>query len=104
MRQYIRFLIAIVFFGAAPGVFAQGILFPLPHPRMPSPRPIPGPHSLKVKSLKIDTQIQGQVVTFTFGSEVLLTAISSDKQLAAYASLGENVVVVHKGKLYRIHD
>ncbi len=63
MRHFIRLLIAIFFLGAVPGAFAQGILFPRPHPRIPSPRPIPGPHPLKVKSLKIDTQIQGQVAT-----------------------------------------
>jgi Ca-activated chloride channel homolog len=44
-----------------------------------------------------------EVVDLVFGSEALLKAIASDKQLAAYAALGKNVTVVHNGKVYRIH-
>ncbi len=43
------------------------------------------------------------VVELSFGSETLLKEIAADKQLASYAALGRNVVVVHKGKVYRIH-
>ena len=48
--------------------FAQGIIIPRPCPRprchpRPRPRPIPLPHSLPVKSIQIDTKIQGQVAT-----------------------------------------
>jgi hypothetical protein len=42
------------------------------------------------------------VVTLEFGSDALLKAIASDPQLGSYASLGKNVVVVYKGKVYRI--
>jgi Ca-activated chloride channel family protein len=63
MKHFIRFLIVIAVLGVAPSAFAQGVLFPEPHPRIPFPRPLPGPHPLKVKSLRIDTRIQGQVAT-----------------------------------------
>jgi hypothetical protein len=63
MKHFIRFLIAFAALSASTGAFAQGVLFPEPHPRIPFPRPLPGPHPLKVKSLRIDTQIQGQVAT-----------------------------------------
>jgi hypothetical protein len=43
------------------------------------------------------------LVDLAFGSEALLKAIAADPQLASYASLGKNVVVVHHGKVYRIH-
>jgi len=42
------------------------------------------------------------VVTLEFGSEALLKAIASDPQLGSYAALGKNVIVVHKGRIYRI--
>jgi Ca-activated chloride channel homolog len=42
------------------------------------------------------------VVMLEFGSDALLKAISSDPQLGPYAALGKKVVVVHKGKIYRI--
>jgi len=42
------------------------------------------------------------VVMLEFGSDALLKAISSDPQLGSYAALGKKVVVVHKGKIYRI--
>jgi Ca-activated chloride channel homolog len=44
-----------------------------------------------------------EVVDLVFGSEAMIKAISSDKQLAAYAALGKKVTVVHNGKVYRIH-
>ena len=43
------------------------------------------------------------IVDLLFGSEAMLQALVADRQLAAYAALGKNVVVVHKGKVYRIH-
>jgi hypothetical protein len=45
-----------------------------------------------------------EVVDLVFGSEAMLKAITSDKQLAAYTALGKNVTVVHNGKVYRIHS
>ena len=63
MRPLVRFLIAVVMLGALPGAYAQGVLFPNPHPRFPFPRPIPGPHPLKVELLRVDTHIEGQVAT-----------------------------------------
>lgn len=63
MKHFIRLLITLAALSVAPGVFAQGVLFPEPHPRIPFPWPLPGPHPLKVKSLRIDTRIQGQVAT-----------------------------------------
>jgi hypothetical protein len=43
------------------------------------------------------------VVDLPFGSEALLKAIAADRQLASYAALGKNVIVVHKGRIYKIH-
>jgi Ca-activated chloride channel family protein len=63
MNRIIQLLVAFAVFGNASGVFAQGVLFPEPNPRVAFPRPIPGPHPLKVKSLKIDTKVKGQVST-----------------------------------------
>ncbi len=63
MKRIVQLLIALTILGSASGIFAQGVLFPEPNPRIPFPRPIPGPHPLKVKSLRIDTRIQGQVAT-----------------------------------------
>jgi Ca-activated chloride channel homolog len=63
MKRIIQLLIALAILGNASGIFAQGVLFPEPNPRIPFPRPIPGPHPLKVKSLRIDTRVQGQVAT-----------------------------------------
>jgi hypothetical protein len=63
MRRLIPLLIGVAVLSAAPIAAAQGVLFPQPHPRIPFPRPVPGPHPLKVKSLRIDTRIQGQVAT-----------------------------------------
>jgi Ca-activated chloride channel family protein len=63
MKHSIRLLIALAVIGYASGAFAQGVLFPEPHPRIPFPRPVPGPRPLKVKSLEINTRIQGQVAT-----------------------------------------
>jgi Mg-chelatase subunit ChlD len=42
------------------------------------------------------------LVELQFGSDALLRAIAADAQLAAYAALGRDVTVVHKGKVYRI--
>ncbi len=42
------------------------------------------------------------VVNLEFGSDALLKAIVSDPQLGSYAALGRSVIVVHKGKLFRI--
>ena len=44
-----------------------------------------------------------EVVDLAFGSKALLKAIASDRQLAAYAALGQNVTVVYNGKVYHIH-
>jgi hypothetical protein len=63
MKRIIQLLVALVVFGNASGIFAQGIMFPEPNPRIAIPRPIPGPHPLKVKSLKIETAVKGQVAT-----------------------------------------
>ncbi len=72
MRPFTRLLIALVVLSVvSPAVLAQGVLFPDPHPRIPFPRPLPGSHPLRVKSLRIDTRIQGQVAT-TRVSQVFL--------------------------------
>src|SRR5437867_4867749 len=42
---------------------AQGVLLPQDTRIAPFPRPLPGPHPLKVKSLRLETRIQGQVAT-----------------------------------------
>ncbi len=44
-------------------LMAQGVLLPRDTRIAPFPRPIPGPHPLKVKSLKVETRIQGQIAT-----------------------------------------
>ncbi len=51
---------------AADIAFTQGVIIPRPCPRprcRPLPRPIPLPSALPVKSIQIDTKIQGQVAT-----------------------------------------
>jgi hypothetical protein len=63
MKRITQFFIALIVLGNASGLFAQGIMFPEPNPRIAIPRPIPGPHPLKVASLKIETKVQGQVAT-----------------------------------------
>jgi Ca-activated chloride channel family protein len=93
MRRHIRLLVAIVFFGGVPGAFSQGILFPHPHPRIPFPRPLPGPHPLKVKSLKIDTQIQGQVAT-TRISQVFINDLDSVIEGTFFYPLPENATFI----------
>ncbi len=62
-------VLAVIFLGFIPAALAQGILLPqepparrIPHP-LPGPRLVPGPHPLRVKSLIVDTHIQGQVAT-----------------------------------------
>ncbi len=42
------------------------------------------------------------VVNLEFGSDALLKAIAAEPDLGLYAALGDHVVVVHKGKIYRI--
>jgi hypothetical protein len=42
------------------------------------------------------------VVKLEFGSEALLKAIAADNELASFAALGKNVIVVHRGKVFRI--
>lgn len=58
------------FFGYVPAARAQGIIVPIVcdirpcrPPRPPIPRPIPLPNVLPVRSIKIDTKIEGQVAT-----------------------------------------
>jgi len=51
-------------------------------------------------SYSVDSKLP--VVTLEFGSDALLKAIAADPQLGSYAALGDNVLVVHKGKVYRI--
>ena len=54
------FLLALSALAAA----AQGVIVPGPCRRCPSPpRPVPLPRSLPVKSIKVDTKINGQVAT-----------------------------------------
>ena len=53
---------------AAVAVNAQGVIIPIicdvrPCPPRPTPRPVPIPNALPVKSIKIDTKINGQVAT-----------------------------------------
>ena len=70
-KNAVYFLIFLsAFFSAAISVKAQGVIVPIrcdlvrrcPPPR-PIPRPIPVPNALPVKSIKLDTKIQGQVAT-----------------------------------------
>jgi hypothetical protein len=44
-----------------------------------------------------------EVVDLAFGSDAYIKAIAADKDLAAYAALGKNVIAVHNGKVYKIH-
>ncbi len=64
-----RLFAALLLFSLVPAALAQGILLPqepparpFPHP-LPGPRPVPGPRPLRVKSLAVETSIQGQVAT-----------------------------------------
>ena len=57
---------AAFIFSAA--VYAQGVIIPIicdirPCPPRPIPRPIPLPNALPVKSINLDTKINGQVAT-----------------------------------------
>ena len=65
-------LMSLVFIGtfAAISANAQGVIIPIicdvrpcPPPRPRPPRPVPVPNALPVKSINIDTKIQGQVAT-----------------------------------------
>jgi Ca-activated chloride channel family protein len=59
-----RLLLLLAVLGAhSLPAFGQGILLPQDTRIAPFPRPVPGPHPLRVKSLKIETRIQGQVAT-----------------------------------------
>lgn len=66
---YFLFIFSVIF-SAGISVNAQGVIVPIrcdivrrcPPPR-PIPRPIPVPNALPVKSIKIDTKIEGQVAT-----------------------------------------
>ena len=67
---YFLIFLSAFFSAAAVSVNAQGVIVPIrcdvvrrcPPPR-PIPRPIPVPNALPVKSIKLDTKIQGQVAT-----------------------------------------
>ncbi len=71
-KKYIFYFLTLIgaFFSAADFVKAQGVIVPIrcdvvrrcPPPR-PIPRPIPVPNALPVKSIKLDTKIEGQVAT-----------------------------------------
>ncbi len=70
-KNAVLFLILLsAFFSAVISVSAQGVIVPIrcdvdrrcPPPR-PLPRPIPVPNALPVKSIKLDTKIEGQVAT-----------------------------------------
>ena len=73
MRKfYISFtaLLALIAFGSLSQTFGQGVIVPIVcdvrpcrPPRPPIPRPIPLPNVLPVKSIKLDTKIEGQVAT-----------------------------------------
>jgi hypothetical protein len=49
-----------------------------------------------------DSAKQLPSVELVIGSEALLAAAVADRDLGRYAALGRNVVVVHRGKVYRI--
>jgi Ca-activated chloride channel family protein len=61
--------VILLLFSCIPSALAQGILLPQEPPPVPLPHPLPGPriplgpHPLRVKSLTVDTRIQGQVAT-----------------------------------------
>ncbi|MEZ5347509.1 MAG: VIT and VWA domain-containing protein [Pyrinomonadaceae bacterium] len=61
------FTALFVLIAASGSAIAQGIIVPRPCPVVrcprPIPRPIPLPNALPVKSIQIDTKIQGQVAT-----------------------------------------
>jgi len=67
---YFLFIFSVIF-TVEISVEAQGVVVPIrcdiirrcPSPPRPIPRPIPVPNALPVKSIKIDTKIEGQVAT-----------------------------------------
>lgn len=71
MKRALQLVVAafvFVGFGSVANVFGQGIVVPIvcdirPCRPIPRPRPIPLPIVLPVKSIKIDTKIEGQVAT-----------------------------------------
>src|SRR5437867_2558198 len=58
-----RIAIALCAALSLPSALAQGVLLPQDTPIAPFRRPVIGPHPLRVKSLKVETRIQGQVAT-----------------------------------------
>src|SRR5882672_5699221 len=64
LKLRVLLLSIFVLFSIAATVSAQGVIVPGPCERCPrSPRPIPLPRSLPIKSIKIDTKIVSQVAT-----------------------------------------
>jgi len=64
LKLRVLLLSIFVLFSIAATVSAQGVIVPGPCERCPrSPRPIPLPRSLPIKSIKIDTKILSQVAT-----------------------------------------
>lgn len=71
-KKYFKSFLILVcaFFSGVISIYAQGVIVPIrcdiirrcPPPR-PIPRPIPVPNALPVKSIKLDTKIEGQVAT-----------------------------------------
>jgi len=64
----LSFALALIagFFGCIQTVSAQGVVIPIVcdvRPCRPLPRPVPLPNALPVKSVKLDTKIEGQVAT-----------------------------------------
>ncbi len=78
------------------------------HPQVPSGARRVGPKTFTLRNNawtddSYDPAVNVRVVDLAFGSDALLAALTSDRQLAAYAALGKNVVVMHRGRVYRIH-
>jgi Ca-activated chloride channel homolog len=93
MKRIVQILITLLILGNVSGIFAQGIMFPEPNPRIAIPRPIPGPHPLKVKSLKIETAVKGQVAT-TRIHQVFLNDLSFDVDGVFFYPLPEDATFV----------
>ena len=69
-KVFSLFFVAFIGSFAAMSVNAQGVIIPRPCPPIrscppprPIPRPVPLPNALPVKSIKLDTKIEGQVAT-----------------------------------------
>jgi Ca-activated chloride channel homolog len=93
MKRIVQLLVALVVLGSASGIFAQGVLFPEPNPRIAFPRSVPGPHPLKVKSLKIDTAVKGQVAT-TRITQIFLNDLNFDIDGVFFYPLPEDATFV----------